>query len=358
MRVQDYLRAGNGLSALQQEFALRMVRHKCLPIALLNYTIHSPKTHPITRECRGLILNTEDWSVVGRSFPRFFNVGECPDLEKDFGWNDFVAEEKLDGSLITLFCLDGVWTVATRGSFAEGEIGCGAKRSWADVFWGSLRGGTLSCLKPGYSYAFELCSPYNQVVARHDTTQLSLLTAFNNASGEEEDVYALHDVAYELGVTRPKRYVFGNVEHCREWLESAEPTFEGFVLRDINNLRLKVKNKSYLALHRLKNNGNVFHPKNLLPLVLKGEADELMCYFPESATHVFDMVERLGAAKARLEAVWANAKKIASQKEFALYVTRHTPLASILFEARKRGVEPDEIWRESENILLRRLFDD
>ena len=51
----------------------------------LNYDqVNSPKSHPITVECRSLKLHKHDLSIASRAFDRFFNYGEVPDMYKDF----------------------------------------------------------------------------------------------------------------------------------------------------------------------------------------------------------------------------------------------------------------------------------
>lgn len=356
MNVITFLKE-RGLDVLIAELAIKPTYHPEKPLIILNYCqIDSPKRHPIVQECRGLVLEVAEsaYQIVSLPFLRFFNAGECPDLENKFDWTDFVVEEKVDGSLVLLSQYNGEWLITTRGSFAEGEITPGAGKSWKDVILGRL--GDLSILPPNYTYLFELCSPYNQVVKRHSYTDLYLLTGFHNKSGHELNNILLDRWASQLGVKRPLRYDFASLKELQASLEShPEPTFEGYVLRDKNGMRLKVKNPQYIALHRLRNNGNICHPKNLLPLVLRGETAEVLTYFPDMAEQVFKMAECLGGAKARMMAVWEQAKLLKSQKDFALYILKHTQLSAILFNARKLGVEPTEIWVQNEALLLDKL---
>lgn len=57
LQVQEYLTNGKSLEDLQSEFGLNISRHPNLPLVILNYDqIESrPKSHPIIRECRGLV---------------------------------------------------------------------------------------------------------------------------------------------------------------------------------------------------------------------------------------------------------------------------------------------------------------
>jgi hypothetical protein len=236
-------------------------------------------------------------------------------------------------------------------------MGNGTTKTWEEVVWNLLEEVAVDDLDPAYTYCFELQTPWNQVVQYRAEPVLSLLTAFHNQNGHELSEIYLDSAAMNLDVRRPERFHFESLNAAQAHLEAHEDaTFEGFVFRDRNGLRLKVKSARYLALHRLKGNGNVFLEKNLLPLILSGETDELLTYFPEAAPKVFDVTERLEGAKARMLAVWERARGKASQKDFAIYVNKHTNLSSILFNARKMKVEPASLWKDSEEVLLKKLF--
>lgn len=357
LAVQEYLRSGRTLEQLESDHGVTACRSEHFPLVILNYSMfNSDKRSQITRECRGLVLEVGDWKIVGRSFPRFFNAGECPDLERKFNWGDFVAESKEDGSLILLFRYRGQWIATTRGSFAQGEISPGSGLSWEEVFYSTLDEVELDDLDNSYTYVFELCSPYNKIVKRYPEPVSYLLSAFHTKSGFERGEYPLDREARRLGVQRPSRLCFSCLDEIVAHLDSLDDaTFEGFVLRDCNGMRLKVKSKRYVALHHVFANGNLFNVKNLLPIVLEGEQGEVLTSFPEVSSRLFDVVEELGGAQARMMAVWEQAKGIQSQKEFAKYVMQHTQLASILFLARKKGVHPNEVFRKSADILLRYL---
>lgn len=85
LKVQEYLSdyaktlgPQGALNKLNEELAIRVATHEWLPLVILNYDqLDSPKTHPIVRECRGLVLEMETWKVVARAFERFFNLGEA-----------------------------------------------------------------------------------------------------------------------------------------------------------------------------------------------------------------------------------------------------------------------------------------
>jgi len=117
--TQKYLLSGKTCDDLSNEFYIKTNFHPDLPLVILNYDqINSPKKHPVVRECRGLVLNSSDWSLVARSFPRFFNWGEVPEEMDFFDFDDFVVQSKEDGSLVIIYFFNNEWHVNTKGSFA------------------------------------------------------------------------------------------------------------------------------------------------------------------------------------------------------------------------------------------------
>lgn len=119
LQVQKFL-IDNGVDALVNQYAIKICQHDELPLMILNYDqiLSSPKTHPIVRECRGLVLNSQSYELIARSFFRFFNWGEVVDEMPLFDFNDFAVQTKEDGSIILLYNWRGQWHINTRGSFA------------------------------------------------------------------------------------------------------------------------------------------------------------------------------------------------------------------------------------------------
>ena len=122
LQVQEYLQTKSH-DALSDELGIKVNRHDTLPLVILNYDqIESPKTNPIVRECRGLVLHADTHELVARSFSRFFNWGEVVEEMPEFDFSDFIIQSKEDGSLILIYFFDGEWRVNTRGSFAQDHM--------------------------------------------------------------------------------------------------------------------------------------------------------------------------------------------------------------------------------------------
>ena len=368
LAVQEYLHK-NSLDRLNEEYAIKVVRHDTLPLAILNYNqIDSPKTHPIVRECRGLVLRTDNYEIVARSFFRFFNWGEVQDEMGDFDFSDFVVQSKEDGSLVLFYHFDGHWRVNTRGSFAQ-DLMQFQSFTWEEAIVDALG---IQCIDDldtwgwdrGVTYVGEFCSPWNKIVRRYDPC-VYLLAAFDLKDNRELTLNEC-DAACQSGrILRPTVFQFHDMKGIEKFIQdqmSNDPTFEGVVMRDQHGHRWKVKSPTYLGLHRLRGEGgNLFNPKHLLPFVLAGEEGELLTYFPEATEAFYRTKSKVMEAYANLVELWGDHHRIVDQKEFALSVV-HSPFSGILFSVRKKYGEEQkardlrEIWNQSEQHIVKVLF--
>jgi hypothetical protein len=356
-----FLLSGGTLEQLTERLGIKVVLSDDGKRAILNYSqIDSSKRHPIVRECRGLTLEVGTWKVVARGFPRFFNWGEIPEEDEKFDWVDPVVQEKADGSLMLVYKYDGKLRVNTRGSFAQGEPCQGLGKSWEELFWDtSVNPHALDEMTTeGMTWVFEFCSPYNKVVRRYDKPTAYLLSCFINDDRELGPMFC-DDAATHMGVERPRRYKARTKADLDNLLAlETDPTFEGFVVRDRNERRVKVKSAKYVALHHMKGEGdNLFAPKNLVPFILgtPEEKGELLTYFPE-VKETYERLEiEVKMLKEQMLHLWESAKGEPTQKEFAIKVKGH-PSASFLFDARKRGVEPEVVWKERAAEFLIKFF--
>jgi hypothetical protein len=370
LAVQKFLLDGRSHEDLRSELAIHVTPSATLPLVILNYNqIDSPKAHPIVRECRGLVLHRESHELVARSFPRFFNWGEMADEMPHFDFSDFAVQSKEDGSLVLIYHFQGEWRINTRGSFAQDNMPYQAF-NWESAVLQTLgvssRVDLASGLDPELTYVGEFCSPWNKVVRRYEEPRTFLLTAFRSLKELSHDECDAAAAAAKARFLRPERHGFRALEEIQAFLSAtaaSDPTYEGVVIRDVNNHRWKIKSPTYLGLHRLKGDGeNIFAPKNLLPFVLTGEADELLTYFPE-ATEAFRKCEaKVNAAYAVMQSVLDASQGIDVQKDFALAIQKKTPFTGLLFQLRKEHGPniPREalaaLWRKSSEAIVKALY--
>lgn len=357
LKVQEYLRSGKSLEDLEREFAISANHHPILPLVILNYCqIDSPKIHPIVQECRSLVLEKDTWNIVSRAFSRFFNLGEALEVTSQFNWSDYFAYEKCDGSLCQLFYYGNEWRMITRNSWGDGLM-TECNFSWSELFWKTL-GKTQqeidSKLSRDFSYAFEMMSPYNQVVVIHKEPKLSLLDAIHlkitgYLFGNEVSIHndCVDVLANKIGVSRPKRFslVGKTAEEVRAFVNTFSNQEEGLVLQDRNGLRLKLKGENYLCLHRLSGN-NLFLYRDMYDLIVKGETSEILTYFPAAKPKCELLESILGDTKKKLVDFWPKIKDCVSQKEFALaLLAEELPLGWVLFECRRHNLTVEQVFR-------------
>ena len=358
------------LESLKADLGINTYHHPTLPLVGFKYDqLNSPKTNPIVKECRGIVLEKGSWNLVAKAFNRFFNVGEDLENFANFNWNNFICTSKEDGSLLLLHNYNNEWHVNTSGSFGLGNVQR-SSISWKDLFW-KISGINKDSLKglEDHTLVFELCTNHNIVVRRYKTNRVYLLSAFK-CSNEEYQELPLDDVVNLRGrfkhcnVMLPYFYQFKSKDEIHDFListENSDKTFEGVVLRDSNNLRYKWKTKTYVALHQLKDNGNVLLPKRLVPIVLAGEIDEVVATMPEVKTAIYTVNDKLNKTFNDLKELWDRSKSALTQKDYAMMVKSH-PLCSMLFEMRKNhpnGSYNDlhKIWRSNDELLTKKLFD-
>lgn len=354
MKIQDWLRNNNGdLELLEQELGIKTIVNDDNRV-IFNYSqIDSPRDNDIVRECRGLVLDSNnDWELVARAFTRFFNVAEMPEDFKKFNFNNCIGYHKEDGSLLLVYYWNGEWRINTRGSFGDAEVNYSGM-TWKDYVLKAIPERFWNHATSRFTYVFELCGPYNKIVRSYDKPQVFLLTMF---SGEKELTHT--DVQMEakfLELQTPKFVPFCCIDMVQYYIEQEvkqDKTFEGIVLYD-GNMRFKLKSLIYLSLHRMANNGDPCHPKNILPFIISGELDELYAYFEEVKPFVEEMQDTINKAWIEVENLWYCYHNEPSQKKFAMAVkdSRHS---GILFSARKLGVEPKDLFYTVD--YLKKLF--
>jgi len=298
LQIQKFMRSGKTFEELKESYGISVTEHPEFPIVIFNYSqIDSPKMEKIVHECRGLVLEWGTWNIVARSFERFFNLGEASELQESFNWNNFSTTSKEDGSVFMMFHYAGQWLVKTRNSWANGFVNEELGLTWVQLFEQATHG-MLAKLNsgipglgffPNHTYTVEIASPYNKIVRMYPQPVAYLLAVHTHGCGFEYDNVAM-DRLTELteagALRRPEVYRFRSLAEVEAFIkmkEETEPTFEGVVVRDNNNNRIKIKSSSYISLHHLRGEGeSLFKAKNHVPLILAGETEELLSYFPEA----------------------------------------------------------------------------
>jgi RNA ligase len=229
---------------------VRVQQHPTLPLSILNYTEKAQYErvwNPVTRTCRGLIIQQDTGVVVARAFPKFFNHNE-PMAEGLDMTGPVAVTDKLDGSLGVLYPVPGGHAIATRGAFTS-EQAQHANHVWKNRYafrWHPC---------PGFTYLFEIVYPENRIVVDYGAMDdLVLLGSVYIERGQSYGPDTLHGWPGPVAETFP-------YESLTEALSAPpRPGREGLVVHFLDSdQRVKIKQDDYIQLHRIITGFNARH---------------------------------------------------------------------------------------------------
>ena len=215
--------------------------HETLDLLLWNYRASCQfgrAWDEYTRMTRGLITDSSGL-VIARPFAKFFSVGETAETQID----RLPAErpeirEKLDGSMGVGFYDGDKVCVATRGSFTSKQA------VWATNWMSKYQ--RQDFLKE-YTYIYEIIHPGNRIVVDYgNNKELILLAVINTDDGSELNI---DDEGMRLGLRTPD-IINDDISVLSEVVKTLPIDAEGFVLRYPSGLRVKMKGRDYVRLHK------------------------------------------------------------------------------------------------------------
>lgn len=324
LEVQKFLRAfpNDGLQRLSEPPYSFSIKEEDNMVLLKYDQIKTDFSHPISKECRGIILEKDTWDVVACPFFKFFNFSE-PYADKVEG--NLHIYQKVDGSLAKVFYYNGEWRLATNGCINARTTELSGGVNFFDLFeYTLLFSYQLSWerftyhLRKDTCYMFELCTEKNQVVIPYQGYHIFYLGERNKYTLVER-----YEPMSWLGIENVKVYNFHSIDEIIVAANELPDDEEGYVVRDDNWRRVKIKNPTYFMLHRMTNNGR----PNLLEKVLNNDADELLVYFPQYTEEVNRLKQLLEDVKTLAENYhnWASYIWNLARKDYAMQVQRDVP---------------------------------
>lgn len=297
--------------------------------------IDSDFDNKLVRECRGIILYKDDFSVACHPFHKFGNYGESyvPVID----WSTAEISEKLDGSLIKRWFnfRANTWQWSTNGTIHA----CDAILAFdSNMNFGSLITITLDKMgiklrdyenfqEKNTAMLFELCTPLNRVVVPHVDYKLYYLLTVENETGIE--LFSPPD-----NFPTPKFYSFKTLTETIANSKLLPFNEEGYVVNDIYSNRLKVKSPAYVAVHHLKGEGEICK-RRILDLIRINEDKEFLNYFPEYLEHFENISKKYADYIYKLtdDIINYNRVKILlkTRKEKALWITNNCVNSALLF---------------------------
>lgn len=333
-------------------------------LAMFKYSqFDSDFMNPLVRECRGLILDEDTLECVSVPFFKFGNYGEpyCPDID----WKTARVGEKLDGSLIKLVKFpDGNLLISTNGSIdafttnLQEQIGCPFS-TFGDLVLEAARVEMVrkkltvpmpkttwlaNMLKPGYTYMFELTSPYNKVVVPQTETRLNFLGCRDNET-LEETYFTDHPLAKVFRT--PKVFPLASLDDCIAAAKELTLDHEGYVVCDAAFNRVKVKSPLYVSAHYMRSDDGSLSHRRAAELIKENQTDEFLTYFPEFKADFDKMRAALDAYAAKIDSAFAalSALKLPTRKEHAAWILANAKdMSGCLFKMLDGKVSAGHDW--------------
>lgn len=298
LKVQQYLRSGKSLNSLRGAPYNLLIKEENDLVILKYDLISSDFSEPICNECRGIILHKPTWNVVCFPFIKFWNKEEPFSIQLDE--NNLHVYQKVDGSFCKVWYYEGYWHLSSNNNIDARNIDInnnnGDSFNFASLFERCLSSYNLSWeefvkpLNPDYTYMYEMCSPDNQVVIKYNEYKLFYLGQRNIIDYHEEYIP-------DMRIDNVKVYNFKTFDEIFAASKELPETEEGYVVRDNNFNRVKIKNPIYFMLHELANNGR----PDFLKFVITGNESELLAYFPRYKTEIDKIHTRLNNIKMMAE---------------------------------------------------------
>ncbi|MCL2243512.1 MAG: hypothetical protein FWC03_03475 [Treponema sp.] len=277
-------------------YNVKTKRHPDRPnLFMFKYSqFESDFTNPVVRCCRGSVYDIrEDGTVKPHLLPffKFMNFGE--NGADPIDWNSALyVRDKLDGSLIKLLKeQDGgdLWT--TNGSFdinaevpelipAENDEKLPLPCTFASLRDYALRDheGEIKRLPAGWTFMFELISPYNRIIVPYRETKLILLGCRDHEL-ERTPEWAAEN--FKLSFETPKIYPLKNIDEVIAYCRSVDTNDrEGVVVQDQKFNRIKIKTDHYRSLFFLKGEDH-FSDEKIFTAIKQGSIDDAAAAWPE-----------------------------------------------------------------------------
>jgi hypothetical protein len=350
-------------------YNVKVKRHPDRPnLVMFKYSqFGSDFTNPVVRCCRGSVYDIRgDGTVKPYLMPffKFSNYGENGADPIDWKGELFVRD-KLDGSLLKLLKEQGgndLWT--TNGSFDIGvEVpelipAANDENLKPPYTFASLRDYALAGheeevkrLPEGWTFMFELISPYNRIVVPYRETKLFFLGCRDPQGLEHTPESAAE--TFGMSFPTPQIYPLKNIDevidHCKT-VDSIDR--EGVVVQDGNFNRIKIKTEHYLSLFFLKGDDH-FSDERVFAAIKQGSIDDALAAWPEIRprteeitaewagfrTAVAGFCEKAAAYYRECKEGSPDDPKEAKKRYAAFVLSNYKPISSFLFETVKEDAD-------------------
>ena len=355
LKVQDFIKThDNWKELLAAEPYFLTIKEKDNRVLFKYNLIYSDFSNPIVNECRGLILEKDTWNIVSFPFTKFYNYGEPNAAQID--WSTAKVEAKMDGSIISVYYYNGVWCAATSGNIDAVD----AETENVEIIPNFRRLFDLAAINcgldydrmdPHYTYMFELVSPYNIITCPYERTELYHIGTRDNRTGKECEV--------DIGIKKPEVYNITSLQEAIDVVATFDFKKEGFVVKDANYNRIKIKSDAWLRAYHMVNNHSL-SLERILNLIITGEDEEFLSYYPayEDAFNVvrreYNYILMMVNLTAEVAKGIISDRKVKSKKEF-VNIVKNTKYPFISYAVYDGKYSFDNILAYDAKTFIRRF---
>ena len=366
-------------------YAVKVKRHPERPnLAMFKYSqFESDFTNLVVRCCRGSVYDIrEDGTIKPYLMPffKFMNYGE--NGADPIDWNNALyVRDKLDGSLMKLLKEPGndLWT--TNGSFdinvevpelfpAATDEKLPPPYTFASLLDYALRSHKeeVKRLPAGWTFMFELTSPYNRIIVPYRETKLFLLGCRDPQGLEHNPEWAAE--TFGMSFETPRIYRFKNINEIIAYCQSVNTDDrEGVVVQDAHFNRIKIKTDHYRSLFLMKGEDH-FSDERIFAAIKQGSIDDAKAAWPEIVSRTEEITAEwlgfrniiagfCGQAVAYYHECRQNCAgdQKEAKKRYAMFVLeKYKPVSSFLFEAIKDNSDLETIYNRIEYKELKSLW--
>lgn len=295
-----------------------------------------------SRECRGIVFDSQIGWVTGRPLHKFFNLNERAESRvENLDWSKVVrVMDKRDGSMIHTVCMDmGEMKLKSKKSF-ESEVAIAAQKFYDSKSNFVAMGHFLN--DQNATAIFEYTAPDARIVLFYAQPELKLLHIRNNGDGRywtpEEltwvstnfDIPMVDEVDefFETVEVNEMGCVFATRFNVQKMLDAAKTRedIEGWIVQFEDGNMVKVKTEWYLKRHRAM---TFLRERDIAQLVLDEGLDDLKSLLAGEGVDLSEILqieakvlEMVRVLNHNVTAV-VNEHSHLSRKDFALKFTGH-----------------------------------
>jgi len=292
LKIQEFIRGNTDWECLlsSEPYCISISRDTMFGRDLVMFKYDQTRSDlsiPLVQECRGLVLDAHTFEVVSHPFHKFFNYGE--ELAVDIDWKTAWTSSKIDGSICKVVNLDdGNFLISTNGMIDAFKCSLPENvgrpfDTFGELFMEGMKfyGLTMEdfprLFKPGFTYMFELTSPWNQVVVQWKETKVWFIGVRDNRTGKETR-FSDHELSKVFDT--PKVFPMRSFDDVVKAAKELPDDEEGYVVCDSGFRRVKVKSPRYVQLHYMAGN-QIWSPTRVMDIIRDNEVSEYVAYFPK-----------------------------------------------------------------------------